>query len=108
MKFGLTAQQRSLLHFIQSYIESNGIPPSFDEMKQAMGLASKSGVHRIIVALEERGHIVRKEHRARAMRVSDSPTIDTADALKVVLVRCRMTKETAREISRLWSAEVNQ
>jgi len=105
MKFGLTVQQRALLHFIQSQIEASGVPPSFDEMKDAMGLASKSGISRLLDALEERGHITRKKHRARVIRISDVPTIDTADALKVVMARCKMTKATSLEISRLWSAE---
>lgn len=64
---GLTARQRQLLEFIRSYHGQYGIPPSYDEMKEAMDIASKSGIHRIISALEERGHIVRIPYRARCV-----------------------------------------
>lgn len=65
---GLTAQQRDLLAFIFTYSERhNGTMPSFEEMKNALGLRSKSGIHRLIEALEERGAIVRLAHRARAI-----------------------------------------
>lgn len=64
---GLTKRQRDLLLFIRSYVGKNGIVPSFDEMKEALGLASKSGIHRLISALEERGFIRRIPGRARAI-----------------------------------------
>lgn len=65
---GLTVQQRALLAFIFTYTEShNGVTPSFEEMKNALGLRSKSGIHRIVQALEERGAIVRLPNRARAI-----------------------------------------
>jgi repressor LexA len=69
----LTAKQRDLLLFINQRIVENGVPPSFDEMKEALDLASKSGIHRLITALEERGFIRRLPHRARALEVLKLP-----------------------------------
>lgn len=65
----LTKKQRSLLELIQRRIESTGVAPSFDEMKDEMGLKSKSGVHRMVIALKEKGFIARLENRARALEV---------------------------------------
>ena len=65
----LTAKQRELLHFITVRLEDSGISPSFEEMKEALDLKSKSGVHRLISALEERGFIRRLPNRARALEV---------------------------------------
>lgn len=64
---GLTERQSQLLSFIRSYVEENGIPPSFDEMRIFAGLRSKSGIHRLLTALEERGHIFRIPNRARCI-----------------------------------------
>src|ERR1700754_2845177 len=69
----LTAKQRELLLFINQRIVENGVPPSFDEMKEALDLASKSGIHRLITALEERGFLRRLPHRARALEVLKLP-----------------------------------
>jgi repressor LexA len=66
----LTRKQRELLQFIQERLTDTGISPSFDEMKDALGLKSKSGVHRLITGLEERGFIRRLPHRARALEVT--------------------------------------
>ena len=66
----LTAKQHELLLFIQRKLEDTGISPSFEEMKEALDLKSKSGVHRLISALEERGFIRRLPNRARALEVS--------------------------------------
>jgi repressor LexA len=66
----LTKKQRELLQFIQERLaDSGGVSPSFDEMKEALGLKSKSGVHRLITGLEERGFIRRMPHRARALDI---------------------------------------
>ena len=64
----LTRKQYDLLHFIHERLQKDGVPPSFDEMKEALDLRSKSGIHRLITALEERGFIRRLAHRARAHR----------------------------------------
>ncbi|MDP7546357.1 MAG: transcriptional repressor LexA [Alphaproteobacteria bacterium] len=69
----LTRKQHELLTFIHSHIDQNGISPSFDEMKDALNLRSKSGIHRLITALEERGFIRRLAHRARALEVLKLP-----------------------------------
>ncbi len=69
----LTAKQHDLLLFINKRLTESGISPSFDEMKDALGLASKSGIHRLITALEERGFIRRLAHRARALEVVKLP-----------------------------------
>ena len=73
----LTAKQRELLLFINQRIIEGGVPPSFDEMKEALDLASKSGIHRLITALEERGFIRRLPHRARALEVLKLPDSST-------------------------------
>ena len=69
----LTAKQHELIRFIQQRLEETGISPSFEEMKEALDLKSKSGVHRLISALEERGFIRRLPNRARALEVIKQP-----------------------------------
>ncbi|MCJ2177842.1 transcriptional repressor LexA [Novosphingobium album (ex Hu et al. 2023)] len=69
----LTRKQHELLRFIQTRLEESGISPSFEEMKEALDLKSKSGVHRLISALEERGFIRRLPNRARALEVLRQP-----------------------------------
>lgn len=76
----LTRKQRELLKFIQERLAETGISPSFDEMKEALGLKSKSGVHRLITGLEERGFIRRLAHRARALDVVRLPEDQNAKA----------------------------
>lgn len=72
---GLTRRQHDLLEFIRSYSARRHYPPSFDEMCAALGLRSKSGVHRLVTALEERGAIARLANRARAIEIT--PTWST-------------------------------
>jgi repressor LexA len=69
----LTRKQHELLMFIHRHLERTGVCPSFDEMKEALNLASKSGIHRLITGLEERGFIRRLPHRARALEVMKLP-----------------------------------
>ena len=69
----LTSKQRELLLFIHQRIKESGVSPSFDEMKEALDLASKSGIHRLITALEERGFLRRLPHKARALEVLKMP-----------------------------------
>ncbi|WP_299042356.1 transcriptional repressor LexA [uncultured Tateyamaria sp.] len=69
----LTKKQLDLLEFIHKRVQRDGVPPSFDEMKEALDLRSKSGIHRLITALEERGFIRRLAHRARAIEVMRLP-----------------------------------
>ncbi len=69
----LTRKQHDLLRFIHERLRESGIPPSFDEMKDALDLKSKSGIHRLITALEERGFIRRLPNRARALEVIKLP-----------------------------------
>jgi repressor LexA len=74
----LTRKQQELLLFIHERMKESGVPPSFDEMKDALDLASKSGIHRLITALEERGFIRRLPNRARAIEVIKLPEAYTA------------------------------
>lgn len=74
----LTRKQQELLMFINTRLEATGISPSFDEMKDALELKSKSGIHRLITALEERGFIRRLAHRARALEVVKLPETSAA------------------------------
>lgn len=69
----LTRKQLELLNFIRERMDRDGVPPSFDEMKDALDLRSKSGIHRLITALEERGFIRRLAHRARALEIIKLP-----------------------------------
>src|SRR6201982_50619 len=69
----LTRKQYELLRFIHERLKEAGVPPSFDEMKEALQLRSKSGIHRLISALEERGFLHRRHHRARALEVMRLP-----------------------------------
>ena len=69
----LTRKQHELLMYIHRHLESSGVSPSFDEMKDALNLKSKSGIHRLITGLEERGFIRRLPHRARALEVIKLP-----------------------------------
>ena len=86
----LTAKQRELLQFIHNRLKQDGVSPSFDEMREALDLKSKSGVHRLISALEERQFIRRLPNRARALEVvkmpeTVSPTVAAAMATKAVV-----------------------
>ena len=76
----LTRKQHELIRFIQSRLEETGVSPSFEEMKDALDLKSKSGVHRLISALEERGFIRRLPNRARALEVLRQPDDVTSGA----------------------------
>jgi len=66
----LTKKQKELFEFLNDYISKNNISPSFEEMKIAVNLKSKSGIHRLITSLEQRGFIKRMKHRARAMEIT--------------------------------------
>ncbi|WP_133365417.1 transcriptional repressor LexA [Qipengyuania sediminis] len=79
----LTAKQHELIRFIQHKLEETGISPSFEEMKEALDLRSKSGVHRLISALEERGFIRRLPNRARALEVLKGPEASFASPRNV-------------------------
>lgn len=79
----LTAKQRELLLFIDGRLKQGGISPSFDEMREALDLKSKSGVHRLISALEERGFIRRLPNRARALEVIKLPDLPSASVTPI-------------------------
>src|SRR5271163_4107139 len=78
----LTKKQSELLRFIHERLKETGVPPSFDEMKEALDLRSKSGIHRLILALEERGFIRRLPNRARALEVLRLPESATPSAAR--------------------------
>src|SRR5579859_1548704 len=82
MRFGtmLTKKQHELLVFINERLAESGVSPSFEEMKEALNLKSKSGIHRLISGLEERGFIKRLAHRARALEVVKLPDAFAAAA----------------------------
>ena len=83
----LTRKQYDLLHFIHERLQREGVPPSFDEMKEALDLRSKSGIHRLITALEERGFIRRLPHRARAIEIVRLPeTLDGSSGFQPAVV----------------------
>lgn len=104
----LTRKQHELLMFIHQRLKEQGVPPSFDEMKDALDLRSKSGIHRLITALEERGFIRRLPHRARALEVvrlpdSMAPGLGAARGKKFSpsVVEGGLGKVPAREPSRV-------
>lgn len=76
----LTAKQKELLLLIHHRVQETGVPPSFEEMKEALDLKSKSGIHRLITALEERGFLRRLPHRARALEIVKLPEALQDDA----------------------------
>ena len=82
----LTRKQYELLMFIHERIRESGVPPSFDEMKDALDLKSKSGIHRLITALEERGFLRRMEKRARALEIVKLPD-NVSDTLRPATTR---------------------
>jgi len=103
----LTAKQHELLLFIQRRLEETGISPSFEEMKEALDLKSKSGVHRLISALEERGFLRRLPNRARALEVvkqpenqrGNTPAVQAASNAVAVAVRpARKVPEPANDV----------
>ena len=69
----LTKRQKELFDYLSEYISKNSISPSFEEMKVAVNLKSKSGIHGLITSLEQRGFIKRLKHKARAMQVLKNP-----------------------------------
>lgn len=87
----LTAKQHELIRFIQARLEETGISPSFEEMKEALDLKSKSGVHRLISALEERGFIRRLPNRARALEVLKQPD-DVTGAMRAAPANDTVTR----------------
>ena len=91
----LTRKQYELLMFIHERVRESGIPPSFDEMKDALDLKSKSGIHRLITALEERGFLRRMEKRARALEIVKLPD-NVADTLRPATTRSQAQRPPVR------------
>ncbi|MFZ5608891.1 MAG: transcriptional repressor LexA [Pseudomonadota bacterium] len=91
----LTRKQHDLLLFIDRRLKQAGVSPSFDEMKEALGLKSKSGIHRLITALEERGFIRRLAHRARALEVVRLPEAAASTAVPDNVVKATFARKIA-------------
>ncbi|RDC60024.1 Repressor LexA [Alteripontixanthobacter maritimus] len=104
----LTAKQHELIQFIQRRLEETGISPSFEEMKDALDLKSKSGVHRLISALEERGFIRRLPNRARALEVIKQPedatpvsaanSADNSNVISLAAAKAARAPEPANDV----------
>ena len=94
----LTKKQLMLLEFIEQKVSSKGISPSFDEMKDALNLKSKSGIHRLIIALEERGFIRRLPHRARALEVIKKVQRSPSEVVALDRKRFQMRPENNNKI----------
>src|SRR4029079_7516609 len=92
----LTKKQYELLMYIHQRVRETGVPPSFDEMKDALDLRSKSGIHRLITALEERGYIRRLEKRARALEIVRVPE-NTAEGVPPAATRHQALRLTRLE-----------
>lgn len=102
-RFGLTPQMRVLMNFIDRFSgEHGGVMPSYYEMAQALGLKSKSGIHRLLESLVERGYIVKKGHRARSIQlVMDNGAGDDhrlSAAIKIILNNAVLSPEARREL----------
>lgn len=95
----LTRKQQELLFFINERLNEGGVSPSFDEMKDALGLKSKSGIHRLITGLEERGFIRRLPHRARALEVLRLPEKPAPKARTAAAAASVATTPPAQEVS---------
>ncbi|HWU93418.1 MAG TPA: LexA family transcriptional regulator, partial [Sphingomicrobium sp.] len=93
----LTAKQRELLMFIRERLGEDGVSPSFDEMREALDLKSKSGVHRLISALEERGFIRRLPNRARALEVVKLPDGSSGAAASAAPAQLRPVRAAAND-----------
>ncbi|WP_159715851.1 transcriptional repressor LexA [Geminicoccus flavidas] len=93
----LTGRQRQLVLFIQDYHEKHGIYPSFDEMREALELKSKSGIHRLVSGLEERGYLRRLAYRARAIELVRDRAGEPAAEAPVNVVRGRFRRELPPE-----------
>lgn len=91
----LTAEQKRLLEIIEAYVRQNGIAPSYDEMQQAMGLKSKSGVNRLVLGLEERGAIRRLPNRARAIEIIKHPV----SSIRLVILESPYAGDVERNIA---------
>jgi len=93
----LTRKQNQLLVYINSHLNRHGVSPSFDEMKDALDLKSKSGIHRLITGLEERGFIRRLPHRARALEILRMPDDVALKGIGVSAATAKAEKDAARE-----------
>ena len=91
----LTRKQNELLRYIHDRVRESGVPPSFDEMKDALELKSKSGIHRLITALEERGFLRRLPNRARALEVIRMPDVASRPRLAPNVVEGNFGKSRA-------------
>jgi repressor LexA len=100
----LTRKQHELLMFIHERVRETGIPPSFDEMKDALDLKSKSGIHWLITALEERGFLKRMEKRARALEILRLPE-NVADTQRPATSRSQALRLSHAPASRLRAAQ---
>ncbi len=96
----LTCKQYELLLFIHNHIKEIGVTPSFEEMKNALELSSKSGIHKLIIALEQRGFIRRLPNRARAMEVIRLPEKITFNLSLARKISPSMIEKNKREISK--------
>ncbi|WP_375655174.1 transcriptional repressor LexA [Bartonella sp. AA83SXKL] len=96
----LTCKQYELLLFIHNHIKETGVPPSFEEMKNALELSSKSGIHKLIIALEQRGFIRRLPNRARAVEVIRLPEKITFNLSLARKISPSMIERKKREISK--------
>lgn len=95
----LTRKQKELLVLISDRLSAEGVSPSFDEMKDALGLRSKSGIHRLITALEERGFIKRLPHRARALEITRMPDIAETKPAKTASRKMKLLEPVGQNMS---------
>ena len=107
----LTRKQRDLLNFIDKRLVKDGVPPSFDEMKDALDLKSKSGIHRLITALEERGFIKRLANRARAIEIIKLPESSKENVIELksssqAPKRANLNKKTSTPVEVLNAIEL--
>lgn len=104
LNFGLTPQQARLLDYIRAEVERTGTPPSYDQMADAMGLRSKSGAHRLVQVLLERGAVRSIPGHARSVMPVEVGT-PLADSIRHVLRDCTLRPATRRELEAMLEVE---
>lgn len=99
MRYGLTHQQQAALDFIAVRIEADRVAPTIDEIREHLGLASKGGAQRLVLALVERGRIRHQPNRARSITLVDDDPIGTAEAAQVILKRLDLSPACRAELA---------
>lgn len=99
IKLNLTDKQKELLAYIRQEIGRTGTPPTYDNMREELGLKSKSGIHRMVLALEQRGHIVRIPHATQTIQIVEGQGVSFDSALRTVIALGKWSPATLSELA---------